>query len=144
MGGRNREPRFQQEMERRKDSRQILNSFGHAVKSTQTRMQNKWKDLIDERLKYNQDFGGPLIFRLGKPGYSEEKKKLENTYIVDYEEKIRDAREKAQIQFKEDFISKLKSNIDAAREQIDDLNKALKDVSWGRDKYRFKLAPIRV
>lgn len=136
------EPRFQQEMEKRKDSRQILNSFGHAVKSTQTRMQNKWKDLIDERLKYNQDFGGAFDIQAPEnQGYSEEKKKLENTYIVDYEEKIRDAREKAQIQFKEDFISKLKSNIDAAREQIEDLNKALKDVSWGRDKYRFKVSP---
>ncbi|MGI6224728.1 MAG: ATP-binding protein [Peptococcales bacterium] len=136
------EPRFQQEVAKRKDSRQIFSSFGHAVKSTQTRMENKWSDLVGERIRYNQDFGGAFdIQAQANEAYSGEKKKLEDTFIVDYEAKIRDAREKAQVQFKEDFISKLKSNIDAAREQIEDLNKALKDVSWGRDKYRFKVSP---
>ena len=136
------EPRFLQEMEKRQDSKQIFTSFGHAVKSTQTRMDKKWKDLLEERINYNQEFAGAFnIQALDNEAYAEEKNKLENTHLVDYEERIRDAREKAQIQFKEDFISKLKSNIDDAREQIEDLNKALKDIAWGRDRYRFKVSP---
>lgn len=136
------EPRFQQELKQRKNPQQIAASFGHAVKGTQTRMENKWGELVDERGRYNQEFGGAFNIRdLTNQVYEEEKKKLEDTFIVDYEEKIRDARERAQVQFKEDFISKLKSNIDAAREQIEDLNKALKDIAWGKDKYRFKVSP---
>ena len=133
------EPRFQ-EMEKGRIHGNIK-LLGHAVKAPRL-VCKQVEGFNNERLKYNQDFGGAFDIQAPENQvYFEEKKKLEDTYLVEYEEKIRDAREKAQIQFKEDFISKLKSNIDAAREQIDDLNKALKDVSWGRDKYRFKVSP---
>ena len=80
------EPRFLQEMEKRQDSKQIFTSFGHAVKSTQTRMDKKWKDLLEERINYNQEFAGAFnIQALDNEAYAEEKNKLENTHLVDYE-----------------------------------------------------------
>lgn len=136
------EPRFQQELKQGKDPANIINNFTTAAKATQSRIDNKWNALVNKRAVYNRDHNGG--FDINSPNnnaYNQELKTLEETLLVEYEEKIRDAKEKAQQQFKEDFISKLKKNIDDAQEQIDDLNKALKDVPFGRDKYRFKVTP---
>lgn len=42
-------------------------------------------------------------------------------------------------QFKSDFLYKLRSNIQAAYDKIDELNKALKMARFGNDTYRFKI-----
>lgn len=136
------EPRFQQELKQRKDPDNIVNNFTIAVKGTQSRLDNKWSSLLNTRITYNRDYNGGLdVNAQHNNAYNQELTNLEDTLLVEYEEKIKDAKEKAQQQFKEDFISKLKKNIDDAQEQINDLNKALKDVPFGRDKYRFKVTP---
>jgi len=136
------EPRFQKELSERKDAQNIIASFSIAAKRTQSIMGDRWRELLDKRVDYNRQYHGIFNVQLeNNEPYRQELKKLKETLLVEYEEKIKDAQEKAQIQFKEDFISKLKSNIEAAKEQIDDLNKALKDVPFGRDKYKFKVTP---
>ncbi|MDT3700989.1 MAG: SbcC/MukB-like Walker B domain-containing protein [Thermincola sp.] len=136
------EPRFRQELSQRKEPENIVNTFSTTVKGTESRMDNKWKAMLDTRISYNRDFNGALdVNAPDNLTYDRELKALEDTLLVQYEEKIKDAQAKAQEQFKEDFISKLKKNIEDAREQIDDLNKALKDVPFGRDKYRFTVTP---
>jgi len=136
------EPRFRQELNQRKDPGNIVSTFVTTVKGTQSRMENKWDALLNTRVNYNRDYNGALDVNAGNnSAYDQELQALEDTLLAQYEEKIKDAKEKAQEQFKEDFISKLKKNIDDAQEQINDLNKALKDVPFGRDKYRFKVTP---
>ena len=54
------------------DSKQIFTSFDHAVKAP-NRMDKKWKDLLEERINYNQEFMGLLIFKLWIRAYAEEK-----------------------------------------------------------------------
>ncbi|ABO49125.1 SMC domain protein [Desulforamulus reducens MI-1] len=136
------EPRFRQELSQRKDPENIVNTFTTTVKGTQSRIENKWKAMLESRIIYNRDYNGALdVNAQGNAAYAQELRVLEDTSLVQYEEKIKDAQEKAQEQFKEDFISKLKKNIEDAREQIDDLNKALKDIPFGRDKYRFTVTP---
>ncbi len=136
------EPRFRQELNQRKDPENIVNTFITTVKGTQSRMENKWNALLNTRVNYNRDYNGALdVNAPNNSAYDQDLKALEDTLLVQYEEKIKDAKEKAQEQFKEDFVSKLKKNIDDAQEQINDLNKALKDVPFGRDRYRFKVTP---
>lgn len=136
------EPRFQQELSQRKEPENIVNTFNTTVKGTQSRAENKWQAMLETRIVYNREFNGALDVNAQRnQAYDQELGALEDTLLVQYEEKIKDAQEKAQEQFKEDFISKLKKNIDDAREQINDLNKALKDVPFGRDKYRFTVTP---
>jgi len=64
---------------------------------------------------------------------------LQDTSLPEYEDKIIEAKHKAQREFQEDFISKLRQNIELVREQINDLNKALKDVPFGHNRYRFRV-----
>jgi uncharacterized protein YPO0396 len=65
---------------------------------------------------------------------------LQQVELPKYKEKIRQARDAAMEQFQNDFLSKLKSNIDSVTTQVQDLNKALRESRFGRDKYQFKVA----
>lgn len=63
--------------------------------------------------------------------------KLEKTELVKYEQKVRSARESAEIVFKEDFIAKLRNNILTAEQEIYKINETLSNITFGNDRYEF-------
>ena len=67
--------------------------------------------------------------------------KLNSVEIVYYEESIRSARDKCEEIFKNEFISKMKESIESAKYEFDNLKKALKDINYGEDTYKFILSP---
>lgn len=136
------ESRFERELESRKSPDNIITAFNSQIMRTKSQRDKKWEELVHTRAEYIRDYkmSYDVNFKSNKP-FDDELKDLVNTKLSLYEEKIKSAKEKAQSQFKEDFISKLKYNIDTVTEQIDELNAALKDVSFGRDKYCFDVKP---
>jgi uncharacterized protein YPO0396 len=66
---------------------------------------------------------------------------LSDIRLPEYIDKIKDAKEKAYNQFRDDFIAKLKSNIETVRGQIEELNYSLKNSVFGTDRYRFVVGP---
>ncbi|MEG0528770.1 MAG: SbcC/MukB-like Walker B domain-containing protein [Bacilli bacterium] len=58
-----------------------------------------------------------------------------------YREKIRDSYNKATEQFKNEFISKLRNQIENVEDQISDLNIALSNSTFGNDTYKFTVKP---
>lgn len=71
-------------------------------------------------------------------------KELENiskVLLPDYEQKIEKAHAESIREFKDDFIYKLRTAIETVYSQIDELNKALENSSFGRDSYQFKVSP---
>ncbi len=66
---------------------------------------------------------------------------LKEVKLPSYRAKITDAYEKATKEFKDDFIFKLKTSIEMVRNQIDELNEALKDAKFGQDSYQFVVTP---
>ncbi len=136
------EPRFHQELKNRKNPASILAAFAPVVKGTETKRNGHWDRLVELRTNYNRDFKGSFSVTLRENfPYEEELTRLKETFLLEYKEKIREAKERAQTQFQEDFVSKLRANIENAREQIGDLNKAIKDTFFGRDKYKFTVMP---
>ena len=73
--------------------------------------------------------------------FSEELQKIANVQLPQYIDKIRDSKDKAYEQFREEFIAKLKANIDEVESQVEELNDALKSSTFGVDKYQFKVKP---
>lgn len=63
--------------------------------------------------------------------------KLEKTELIKYEQKVRSAREAAEIVFKEDFIAKLRNNILTAEQEILKINETLSNITFGNDRYEF-------
>ncbi len=63
--------------------------------------------------------------------------KLEKTELIKYEQKVRSAREAAEVVFKEDFIAKLRNNILTAEQEIMQINRTLSNIRFGDDHYEF-------
>lgn len=60
--------------------------------------------------------------------------------IVRYEEKLKSAREDCEQIFRSDFLSKMKENIESAKNEFRSLNRALDSIYYGDDSYRFKIS----
>ena len=136
------EARFHAELKSRGTAAAIITAFTSVVKGTETKKKDKWDVLVEVRSHYNRDFKGS--FSPTSPdntAYDHELSRLRDTLLLDYREKIQVAKERAQEQFREDFISKLRANIERVEEQIKDLNRAIKDNFFGRDRYRFTVTP---
>jgi uncharacterized protein YPO0396 len=136
------EPRFSQEIKSRGTPDNIIHIFTTVVKGTETKKKDRWDELQELRISYNRDFKGAFaVSREDNDAYETELLRLKESTLLEYRQKIQEAKERAQVQFKEDFISKLRANIDRVHEQIGDLNKAIKDNFFGRDRYRFTVTP---
>ncbi len=75
--------------------------------------------------------------------YINEHHKLRSSEIVKYEEELREAKEKCELEFRENFLARLRENIENARIEFKNLNYALKDIYYGEDSYRFVLEPSK-
>jgi uncharacterized protein YPO0396 len=73
--------------------------------------------------------------------YKKELDEFSDVKLPDYLNKIQDAKDKAFEQFQEDFLSRIKANIEDVRSQINQLNDALRRSSFGQDKYHFEIFP---
>ncbi len=66
---------------------------------------------------------------------------LVESHLQDYEARARAAREQAEQSFQENFVARLGEFIKLAREEIRELNRALKEMRFGTDAYYFSLTP---
>lgn len=76
--------------------------------------------------------------------YAAELSDLSEVKLPEYEAKINDAYQKAVKQFKDDFISKLRSAIETVEDQIAELNIALSTSTFGEDSYQFTVRPSTI
>ncbi|MFI3200972.1 MAG: SbcC/MukB-like Walker B domain-containing protein [Eubacteriales bacterium] len=84
--------------------------------------------------KHEQDF---LRGMEGIEEYIEAKKKLEAVELVRYEEQLKKAKEDCEQIFKQDFLAKMRNNIESAKSEFRNLNKSLQNIYYGEDSYRF-------
>ncbi|MCL6517895.1 ATP-binding protein [Alicyclobacillus sp.] len=137
------EPRFEQEFKRLGSPETIQANFGRQLSVERNRAQEAWTALVQQRELYNRQFGAGFdIQRPDNQVYDQELAWLRDTQLTEYETHIREAKERAQVQFQEDFVNKLRNNIETVRQQIEEINGALREVSFGgRERYQFKVSP---
>lgn len=82
----------------------------------------------DPEKEENDDYDGELV-------------RLKDNQLPLYRDKITAAKESAYNQFRDDFISRIKSNIELIQSNIKTLNKALDGFTFGTDKYKFEVSP---
>src|SRR6185503_6633550 len=68
-----------------------------------------------------------------------EREQWRESRLPDYRQKIGEAKEKALMQLAEDVIFRLRENLILAKRQIEELNRALKDVEFGAERYQFTI-----
>jgi len=136
------EPRFIKELKARASAMDVANAFYSQVARTKSQAQKKRDDLSKTRSDYNRDYIMSYdINAEDNTHYDKELNELSGVKLPEYLKQIQDAKEKAYEQFRDDFLAKLKSNIDTLNIQIQELNSALKEFSFGNDRYRFVTKP---
>jgi uncharacterized protein YPO0396 len=124
----------------KKDPEILRVNYSNSMTGLSTKIENLMRNLIKVRTSFvheynfsgdseaedNDDFTGRLTL-------------LKDSHLHEYREKAAEAKEQAEKAFQEHFISKLRESIELARDEIDELNRALRDLRFGSDSYRFSL-----
>jgi uncharacterized protein YPO0396 len=135
-------PRYKRELLTREKADQIAAAFPREQSRVRNIKEDTWETLIDLRRNYNDKYKmGFDIKAYENNVYDDAWLELSENQLPEYQVRITDAKSKAFEQFQEDFISRLQNNVKSAKRQIDELNIALKDASFGEDTYRFKIIP---
>ncbi|MFI3255293.1 MAG: SbcC/MukB-like Walker B domain-containing protein [Eubacteriales bacterium] len=136
-------PRYAQELARLGNHQRIVTNFHMEYQRQQTKLSNQTEELIKLRQKYSQQYQSTSFSSdpESNESYEEEKATLEESKLPAYASQIKEARESAMEQFQNEFLDKLKSNIDQVQRQVKDLNKALKGTQFGSDSYEFTCTP---
>jgi len=97
--------------------------------------------LKDSQMEYNhiyeQDF---MPGTEGIRDYIDARTELEKVELVKYEDKLRVSRENCEEIFRNDFLAKMRENIERARTEFSSLNKALNGLYYGEDSYHFDIS----
>lgn len=133
-----------QEALRSRSNQAIVQNFTNNRQGLITQVGRLKEDLYQLRVKYNEryQFGGAPHAEENE-AYEQEYRKLVESELPSYEDKIKEARESAEQEFKEHFIFRLQENIRLARQEFDNLNRVLKDIPFGQDRYHFSCTADR-
>ena len=96
--------------------------------------------------KYSTNYRASLVPTMDNiKDFINEYYKLLNWDVVKYEQQAKEAYERAESSFREDFLSKLKEKIDNSQKMLDKLNKNLDNHPFGNDeeKYKFYYEPTK-
>ena len=94
-------------------------------------------DLINQMKFFNQTyhFGASPEFD-SLIAYEQEATQIRNNDLIRYEVEASELRRNSEIGFKEEFVGKLRASIENAQQQIEELNYALTDKTFGTDSYQ--------
>lgn len=123
---------------------QFRDNYAKRRKANQTIIDNH-VDLMKKHMveyKTAHDFGAAATEE-GYPEFELEYIKLKDSELLSYEEKVESARQSAESEFREQFLSKLQENMKNAQNEFKDLNRALKDITFSNEKYEFLFMPSK-
>lgn len=120
----------------------LKESFDRRIKQTQKALADAEKNRNDLRQQYVIKY--ILSFAIANDSneeYDRDLSNLEKIELPRYMSDIQDSKELAYKKFRDDYIAKMKSNIEEVKRQIKELNDALKNSQFGTDSYNFLSEP---
>ncbi len=115
-----------------------LDLFEQKLKDQEKLYETQCDALLNKQFKYINTYNSTLSVGIGEvKKFLNELDKLEKSELIQYEKKVRTAREYAEMVFKEDFLSKLRNNILSAEAEIGKINETLQKIKFGTDSYEF-------
>ncbi len=135
-------PTFNDELDQGKSLSQIRLEYDELYTKGQYKLRSAKSTFNELRKDYIVEY--KLSYDITKEDnndFDNELYTLKEVRLPQYREKIEDAYNKATKEFKDDFIFKLKTSIEMVRNQIDELNEALKGSTFGQDSYQFVVTP---
>ncbi len=133
-----------EELLNQKDMYKLKEDYDKARARNHTMKESATVDLITKMNEYKSqhDFGAEASLQ-GYSSFSDEYDKLNNSEILKYQEQVVKAKKIAEEEFREQFLSKLQENIKKAHGEMKLLNKALENITFGSEKYKFEFSPSK-
>jgi hypothetical protein len=133
---------FEHRYERERVSRppdQIRDIFSRQRRNIESRVQNLIVSFVALKTRYieRRGFAVAAIEGAGFDEFATELEVWRESRLPGYLERIGEAKQKALQQLAEDVVFKLRENLLLVRRQIDELNRALKGVPFGSERYQF-------
>lgn len=127
-----------------KELQKFKENFESARKGNWTRKEKAENDMVELMRAYKvaHDFGAAESMQ-GYPEFLAEYDKLKNSRLLEYEEKVYQARQAAEEEFREQFLSRLQENIRQAQSEFKELNRSLQDIHFSRERYEFLYEPSK-
>jgi len=119
---------------------EVREVFDRQFRNIESRVQNLVLTLVRLKTEYANAYG--LISEVEGETYGDFEAQRElwrESRLPQFRERIARAKEEAIQQLAEDIIFRLRENLVDVRRQIDELNRALKDVPFGSERYQFTL-----
>ena len=118
--------------------KQALESYQERYRAEEASYKTLHDSLLNKQFNYINKYNSTLSIGLQEiKKFLAELNKLEKSELISYEQKVRQAREAAEVVFKEDFIAKLRNNILTAEQEIGKINETLSSIRFGNDRYEF-------
>ncbi|MCH5171972.1 MAG: AAA family ATPase [Erysipelotrichales bacterium] len=139
------EPLFNQMLVEGKSPIEMVSEYNVKFTQAQYKAQTIFNNVMKLRREYVKDYR--LSYdtdQKDNDAYEKELIDLREIKLPQYQLAITDAYNKATKQFKDDFISRLRSAIESVEIQIEDLNEALSHAVFGNDTYRFTCRPSQL
>jgi len=117
---------------------QIRDVFSRQRRNIESRVQKLIELFVALKTRYVERRG--LVAAIEGARFDEFETELDvwrESRLPGYRERIEEAKTKALQQLAEDVVFKLRENLLLVRRQIDELNRALKDVPFGSERYQF-------
>lgn len=122
-----------------KNAGTIYDNYIPRRKTLENQRTKKYGDLTSLQTRYKDGELGTGDTENVITAYNDEYTALSKHDLIQCEEKLEDARNDCEVEFRENFLSKMRENIDIAKDIFIGLNKSLKDIKYGQDSYRFIL-----
>jgi uncharacterized protein YPO0396 len=132
------------EERRERGADDIRGIFERHHKGLETRISNLTEELVRLKVEYSNRYS--FTAEVHGPGFAEfaaERQVWQESRLPEYRDKIGQSKRDAIQQLTEDIIFRLRESLCDVQRQIDMLNRALKEVSFGSDRYQFVLDVAR-
>ena len=133
--------KFEDNIRKTKSAATIAENYGPRRQALYNQLDSEKGKLIEAQAKYKDgDFGTGLeVIDL----YREDYGKLVKSDLISYEDKLAEIRKDCELEFRENFLAKMRENIEQAGNIIRQLNKSLQGIYYGNDSYKFELTANR-
>lgn len=118
-----------------KEAGTIYDNYGRRKAALDNQHGKLLRELISMQASYKEgEYGtGEEVVS----AYAQEYRTLSNHNLIEYEEKLNKAKEDCELEFRENFLARMRENIESAQDIFKNLNKALKNIYYGNDSYKF-------
>lgn len=130
--------KYNEDSKEYKNVSELLSKYTKELEKNSRNINLSIDELKALQLEYNNEYTFDGIIGVDSiKTYLDEYDKLYKSNLVEYEDKVHQARLDTERLFKEDFIAKLRNNILQAQDGVKKINQALENVRFGNDQYEF-------